>query len=95
MKTILVQLIPEIFARCVELANAELEYYLFDRMLEITLQFLKNEEKMVRSSIYMAPYRMDSISFHNYLMKNILYLSNRKFFLFTQIKKKKQTKIGA
>lgn len=47
VKAILVQLIPEIFARCVELANAELEYYLFDRMLEITLRFLKNEEKMV------------------------------------------------
>lgn len=43
----LVQLIPEIYARCIELANPELNYYLFDRMLEITLRFLKNEENMV------------------------------------------------
>lgn len=27
-----------------------MEYYLFDRMLEITLRFLKNEEKMVREA---------------------------------------------
>lgn len=47
MKTKLVQAIPEIYGRCHELANSELEFYLFDRMLDITLRFLKHPENMV------------------------------------------------
>lgn len=47
MRHYLVQYIPDMFARCVELDNTELQYYLFDRMLEITLRSMKDEEKMV------------------------------------------------
>lgn len=47
VRATLVQLIPEIYARCIELGHPELDFYLFDRMLEITLRFLKNEENMV------------------------------------------------
>lgn len=47
MRAALVQVIPDIFARCIEIGNPELEYYLFDRMLEIALRFLKNEENVV------------------------------------------------
>lgn len=47
VRAALVQIIPDIFARCLEIGNAELEYFLFDRMLEIVLRFLKNEENMV------------------------------------------------
>lgn len=51
VRATLVQLIPEIYARCIELGHLELDFYLFDRMLEITLRFLKNEENMVSGSI--------------------------------------------
>lgn len=47
VRAALVQVIPDIFARCIEIGNPELEYFLFDRMLEIVLRFLKNEENMV------------------------------------------------
>lgn len=51
VRAALVQIIPDIFARCMEIGNAELEYFLFDRMLEIVLRFLKNEENMVSIKI--------------------------------------------
>lgn len=47
VRAALVQVIPDIFARCIEIDNPDLEYFLFDRMLEIVLRFLKNEENMV------------------------------------------------
>lgn len=47
VRAALVQVIPDIFARCIEIGNPEMEYFLFDRMLEIVLRFLKNEENMV------------------------------------------------
>lgn len=47
VRAALVHVIPDIFARCIEIGNPELEYFLFDRMLEIVLRFLKNEENMV------------------------------------------------
>lgn len=50
VRATLVQLIPEIYARCIELGHPELDFYLFDRMLEITLRFLKNEENMVSAT---------------------------------------------
>ncbi|XP_031633416.1 serine/threonine-protein phosphatase 4 regulatory subunit 1-like isoform X2 [Contarinia nasturtii] len=52
VRAALVQVIPDIFARCIELGNPELEYFLFDRMLEIVLRFLKNEENMVRETSF-------------------------------------------
>lgn len=54
VRATLVQLIPEIYARCIELGHPELDFYLFDRMLEISLRFLKNEENMVSSCSSMA-----------------------------------------
>lgn len=51
VRAALVQVIPDIFARCIEIDNPDLEYFLFDRMLEIVLRFLKNEENMV-STLY-------------------------------------------
>lgn len=47
VRAALVQVIPDIFARCIEIGNPDLEYHLFDPMLEILLRFLKNEENMV------------------------------------------------
>lgn len=51
VRAALVQVIPDIFARCIDIGNPELEYFLFDRMLEIVLRFLKNEENMVSKKI--------------------------------------------
>lgn len=47
VRTSLVQPIPEIYARCIELEHPDLEFYLFDRLLKILIQYLKNEENMV------------------------------------------------
>lgn len=52
VRAALVQVIPDIFARCIEIDNPDLEYFLFDRMLEIVLRFLKNEENMVSTHIH-------------------------------------------
>lgn len=61
VRAALVQVIPDIFARCIELENSKLEYYLYDRMLEIVLRFLKNEENMVNKHFKLWIYRCRDI----------------------------------
>lgn len=44
--------IPKIYARCIELEHPEIEYYLYDRLLQITLHLLKNDDNWVRKYIH-------------------------------------------
>lgn len=67
VRAALVQVIPDIFARCIELGTPELEYFLFNRMLEILLRFLKNEENMVsrKTMSLLITFNLDLNSFQN------------------------------
>lgn len=47
VRAALAQVIPDIFAKCIELANTDVELCLFDPMLKALLGFLKTEENAV------------------------------------------------